>query len=82
MSWFYSSIGDELIPEGMAIIDDELIQKDSDIAERSSEKDFANRIADVIDKVADDEEYFIANLILAKEVASHMNGRAILRYGD
>ncbi len=82
MSWFYSSIGDELLPKGMAIIDNELIQKASDMVGRSSEKDFVNRMADVIDKEADDEAYFIANLILAKEVASHMNGRAILWYGD
>ena len=39
LSWFYTSIGDELLPDDMAIVDDELIQKaatlvgyDSDMA--------------------------------------------------
>lgn len=80
MSWFYSSIGDELLPEDMAIVDDELIQKASAILGYESEKLLANRLADVIDGEAEGEDRFIASLILAKEIADRVNGRAVLWY--
>lgn len=80
LSWFYTSIGDELVPEGMAIVDDELIQKASALVGYESEKDFANGLADVIENDSDGEDKFIASLILAKEIASRMNGRAVLMY--
>ena len=80
MSWFYSSIGDELLPEDMAIVDDELIQKASVILGYESEKTFASRLADVIDDEAEGEDRFIASLILAKEIAERVNGRAVLWY--
>lgn len=80
LSWFYTSIGDELIPEDMAIVDDELIQKASALVGYESEKDFANGLADVIENSSDGEDKFIASLILAKEIASRMNGRAVLMY--
>ena len=78
LSWFYTSIGDELVPEDMAIVDDELIQKASALVGYESEKDFANGLADVIENSSDGEDKFIASLILAKEIASRMNGRAVL----
>lgn len=80
LSWFYTSIGDELVPEGMAIVDDELIQKASALVGYESEKDFANGMADVIENDSDGEDKFIASLILAKEIANRMNGRAVLMY--
>lgn len=80
LSWFYTSIGDELVPEGIAIVDDELIQKASALVGYESEKDFANSMADVIENSSDGEDKFIASLILAKEIASRMNGRAVLMY--
>ena len=80
LSWFYISIGDELVPEDMAIVDDELIQKASALVGYESEKDFANGLADVIENSSDGEDKFIASLILAKEIASRMNGRAVLMY--
>ncbi len=80
LSWFYTSIGDELVPEGMAIVDEELIQKASALVGYESEKDFANGLADVIENDSDGEDKFIASLILAKEIASRMNGRAVLMY--
>lgn len=80
LSWFYTSIGDELVPEDMAIVDDELIQKASALVGYESEKDFANGLADVIENSSDGEDKFIASLILAKEIASRMNGRAVLMY--
>lgn len=80
MSWFYTSIGDELLPEDMAIVDDELIQKASSILGYESEEVFASRLADVIEDEADGEDKFIASLILAKEIASRVNGRAVLMY--
>ena len=61
MSWFYTSIGDELLPEDMAIVDDELIQKASALVGYESEKDFASRLADVI------EENSFDNLQVAME---------------
>ena len=45
-----------------------------------SEKDFANGMADVIENSSDGDDKFIASLILAKEIASRMNGRAVLMY--
>ena len=80
LSWFYTSIGDELVPDDMAIVDDELIQKASALVSYESEKDFASRLADVIKEEADWEDKFIASLILAKEIASRVNGRAALWY--
>ena len=80
LSWFYTSIGDELVPEDMAIVDDELIQKASALVGYESEKDFANGLADVIENSSDGEDKFIASLILAKEIARRMNGRAVLMY--
>ena len=80
LSWFYTSIGDELVPEDMAIVDDELIQKASALVGYESEKDFANGLADVIENSSDGEDKFIASLILAKKIASRMNGRAVLMY--
>lgn len=80
LSWFYTSIGDELVPEVMAIVDDELIQKAAALLGYESEKALANGLADVIENDANGEDKFIASLILAKEIASRMNGRAVLRY--
>ena len=80
LSWFYTSIGDELVPEDMAIVDDELIQKASALVGYESEKDYANGLADVIENSFDGEDKFVASLILAKEIASRMNGRAVLMY--
>lgn len=80
LSWFYTSIGDELLPDDMAIVDDELIQKASVLVGYESEKDFASRLADVIEEEADWDDKFIASLILAKEIAGRVNGRAVLWY--
>lgn len=80
LSWFYAGTGDELLPEDMAIVDDELIRKASALVGYESEKDFASRLADVIEDEADGEDKFIALLILAKEIAGCVNGRAVLWY--
>ena len=45
-----------------------------------SEKDFASRLADVIEEESDWDDKFIASLILAKEIAGRVNGRAVLWY--
>lgn len=80
MSWFYSSIGDELLPEDIAIVDDDLIQKASVLLGYETEKIFASGLADVIEGEAEGEDRFMASLILAKEIAGHVNGRAVLWY--
>lgn len=80
LSWFYTSIGDELLSDDMAIVDDELIQKASALVGYESEKDFAKGLADVIEDEANGEDKFIASLILAKEIAGRMNGIAVLWY--
>lgn len=80
MSWFYTGIGDALLPEDLAIIDDELIQKAIAILGYESEKTFASRLVDVIDGEAESEDRFIASLILAKEMAGRVNGKAVLWY--
>ncbi|MBR3833139.1 MAG: hypothetical protein IKJ73_02375 [Lachnospiraceae bacterium] len=80
LSWFYTNICDELLPEGVAIVDDELIQKASSLLGYDSENILAMRLADVIEEEADGNDKFIASLILAREIASHVNGRAVLWY--
>ncbi len=80
MSWFYTSIGNELILEDFAIVNDELIQNVTTLLGYDSEERFADALADVIDNNADGGDKFIASLILAKEIAGRMNGRAILKY--
>lgn len=80
MSWFYTGIGDELLSEDMAIVDDELIQRASTILGYESDEVFASRLADIIEEDADGEDKFIASLILAKEIAVRVKGRAVLRY--
>lgn len=73
-------MGDELLPNYMAIVDDELIQKASALVGYKSNIDFAKGLADVIEYEANGEDMFIASLILAKEIASCINGRAVLWY--
>ena len=80
LSWCYTSIGDELLPEDMAIVDDELIQKAATLVGYESENDFAKALADVIEEEAEWDDKFIASLILAKETAKRVNGRAVLVY--
>ena len=80
LSWFYTSIGNELILEDFAIVNDELIQNATTLLGYDSEERFADALADVIDNNADGGDKFIASLILAKEIAGRMNGRAILKY--
>ena len=46
LSRFYTSIGDELLPDDMAIVDDELIQKASALVGYESKIDFAKGLAD------------------------------------
>lgn len=64
----------------MAIVDDELIQKAAALVRYDSDMDFANGMAAVIEAEADGEDKFIASLLLAKEIASRVNGRAVLWY--
>ncbi len=80
LSWFYTSIGPELVPDGIEIIDDNLIQKAADILEYSSKCDLASRLADLIISETDGEDRFMASLVIAKEMAKMINGQAILRY--
>ena len=80
LSWCYTSIGHELLPEDMAIVDGELIQKAAALVGYESENDFAKALADVIEEEADWNDKFIASLILAKETAKRVKGRAVLIY--
>lgn len=80
LNWFYTSIGNELIPEDFAIVDDELIQDAMKLLEYESEEKFVDALVDVIDNNANGEDKFIASLLLAKEIANCINGRAILKY--
>lgn len=80
LSWFYTSIGNELISEDITIVDDALIQKASLLLGYELEKNLAEGLADVIEDDANGEDKFMASLILAKEIANRVNGRAVLRY--
>lgn len=80
LSWFYTSVGGELVPDDSVIVDDELIKKAANLLEYESEKNLANGLVDVIEDNASGEDKFMASLILAKEIADRMNGKAFLRY--
>ncbi len=81
LSWFYSSIGYELVPNDIAIVDDELIKKAASLIGYESDNDFANGLADVIENSSDGEDKFIASLVLAKEIARTLGGgRAVIMF--
>jgi hypothetical protein len=63
-----------------AIVDDDLIQRAADWLEYESEINLAIGLADVMEDSASQEDRFMASLVLAKEIANRLNGRAILRY--
>lgn len=78
LSWFYSSIGYELVPDDIEVVDDELIKKAAALVGYECDKDFAEGMSDVIENNTEGEDKFIAALVLAKEIARTMNGRAVL----
>lgn len=80
LSWFYSSIGDELVPDDIEVVDDELIKKAAALVGYECDKDFADGMSDVIENNSEGEDKFIAFLVLAKEIARTLNGRAVLMY--
>ena len=45
-----------------------------------SDNDFANGLADVIENSSDGEDKFIASLVLAKEIARTLGGRAVIMF--
>jgi hypothetical protein len=73
-------LGIELVPDYFVVVDDELIQKAADLLEYKSDLDLAKGLADIIEHNAEQEDKFMASLILGKEIANRMNGIAILRY--
>jgi hypothetical protein len=80
LSWFYTSIGNELVPDDFTIVDDELIRKAADLLEYKSNEELAKGLAYVVEDDAEQEDKFMASLILAKEIANMINGKAVLRY--
>lgn len=80
LSWFYTNICDELLTEDVAIVDDELIQTASSLLGYETENTLASKLADVIEDESDGDDKFIASLILAREIANRVNGRAVLWY--
>ena len=78
LSWFYSSIGYELVPDDIEVVDDELIKKAVTLVGYECDKDFADGMSDVIENNTEGEDKFIAALVLAKEIARTLNGRAVL----
>lgn len=78
LSWFYSSIGYELVPDDIEVVDDELIKKAAALVGYECDKDFAEGMSDVIENNTEGQDKFIAALVLAKEIARTMNGRAVL----
>lgn len=49
LSWFYSSIGYELVPDDIEIADDELIKKAAALVGYECDEDFADGMSDVIE---------------------------------
>lgn len=78
LSWFYSSIGYELVQDDIEVVDDELIKKAAALVGYECDKDFAEGMSDVIENNTEGQDKFIASLVLAKEIARTMNGRAVL----
>lgn len=78
LSWFYSSIGYELVPDDIEVVDDELIKKAAVLVGYECDKDFAEGMLDVIENNTEGQDKFIAALVLAKEIARILNGRAVL----
>lgn len=78
LSWFYSSIGYELVPDDIEVVDDELIKKAAVLVGYECDKDFAEGMSDVIENNTEGQDKFIAALVLAKEIARILNGRAVL----
>lgn len=77
LSWFYSSIGYELVQDDIEVVDDELIKKAEALVGYECDKDFADGMSDVIENNTEGEDKFIAALVLAKEIARTLNGRAV-----
>lgn len=77
LSWFYSSIGYELVSDDIDVVDDELIKKAEALVGYECDKDFADGMSDVIENNTEGEDKFIAALVLAKEIARTLNGRAV-----
>jgi hypothetical protein len=80
LSWFYTSIGDEFVLDDFAVVNDELIQKAAELLGYKSDEDLVKGLAYIFEHNADQEDKFMASLILGKEMANRMNGIAILRY--
>lgn len=78
LRWFYSSIGYELVQDDIEVVDDELIKKAAALVGYECDKDFAEGMSDVIENNTEGQDKFIASLVLAKEIARTMNGRAVL----
>ena len=77
LSWFYSSIGYELVSDDIEVVDDELIKKAEALVGYECDKDFADGMSDVIENNTEGEDKFISALVLAKEIARTLNGRAV-----
>lgn len=78
LSWFYSSIGYELVPDDIEVVDDEPIKKAEALVGYECDKDFADGMSDFIENNSEGEDKFMAALVLAKEIARTLNGRAVL----
>ncbi len=78
LSWFYSSIGYKLVQDDIEVVDDELIKRAAVLVGYECDKDFAEGMSDVIENNTEGQDKFIASLVLAKEIARTLNGRAVL----
>ena len=68
----------ELVQDDIEVVDDELIKKAAVLVGYECDKDFAEGMSDVIENNIEGQDKFIASLVLAKEIARTMNGRAVL----
>ena len=57
-----------------------MIKKAATLVGYETDNDFADGMANVIENNSAGEDKFIASLVLAKEIARKLNGRAILMY--
>ena len=78
LSWFYSSIGYKLVQDDIEVVDDELIKRAVVLVGYECDKDFADGMSDVIENNTEGQDKFIASLVLTKEIARTLNGRAVL----
>ena len=79
-AWFATNYSNEIDSNQVEVVAGNALELSLTGNDWKSNIDLAKGLADVIEYEADGEDKFIASLILSKEIASCINGRAVLSY--